>query len=338
MEYTFENLNIASIILSRELLKNGIRRKTRGFDCIELPEPVLIHINNPLDRYINIKERKNHKVLPFAESLALASGINSMDLYASYVPSMMEYSDDGQYQRAGYGPRIRCFSGYGYDYKIDDIIDREIISGNPVVVDQLKFVIETLKKDLYSRQAIITIHDPGKDCFTKSGGLLVTKDQPCSRSLQFMVVNGMLDLTLYIRSNDLLYGFQAVNVFNFTFMLEYVANILKIPVGRYHHLANNLHFYEDKWQLVETMASKNVDDYVSVFDRWSYPYFILDLKHFDENIKDLVRVEKALREGKDTKFYGDKIKFFDDWYKVFVQYWKKEKQVFHNPYLNKLFS
>lgn len=341
MEFNFENLNTSSIGLSKAILENGVARKTRGYDCVEFPEPVLIHIHNPCDRYINIKERKNHKVLPFAESLALATGVNNMELYAGYVPSMMGYSDDGEYQRAGYGPRMRAFTGFGGGYKVDNPFTRHIYSGEAKVVDQLKFVIDTLNKDINSRQAIITIHDPAKDCFNKNGQLLETKDQPCSRSLQFMMVNGKLDATLYIRSNDMIFGYMAVNMFNFTFVQEYVANILGVEIGVYHHFANNLHYYDDKTELVKTMAGLNPDDYKSEFGIWQYPNQFNSLSMFDDNVNDVFSFERGLRLKKgavDLYNPNDFPDFFGDWLRVFKQYWAKEKQEYINPYLTKLFS
>lgn len=338
MEIRAQNLNKASIELARLLMFDGIRRKTRGFDCVELSEPVLIHIDNPTDRYLSIPNRKNHKTLPFAESLALASGVNNMDLYAGYVPNMMQYSDDGKYQRAGYGPRIRAFTGLQGDYKIDRPEYKYVYSGSVKMVDQLRFVIETLERDINSRQAVITIHDPAKDCFGDDGELLATKDQPCSRSLQFMVVDNKLDLTLYIRSNDFLFGFQAVNVFNFTFMQEYVASLLGLKVGRYHHFANNFHYYDDKTEIVDNIALQNLGDYDSEFDLFQYELGINNLSEFDFNVSKLFEAEGKLRTTKTDVEFEFESPFFKDWLNVFRKYHLKKEVEFINPYLNKNFG
>ena len=62
----------------RLLLKEGVRRETRGKVCYELPEPYMFKITNPTSRLITISERRNSLVLPYAESLWLASGRNDM--------------------------------------------------------------------------------------------------------------------------------------------------------------------------------------------------------------------------------------------------------------------
>jgi len=168
--YKFENLNTALIGMSKELIKNGKKRKTRGFNCVEIPHPVLICIENPSDRYVRIPERKWNKYLPFAESLWLLLGLNDLDvLPGRYVKNLYNFSDNGRTWRAGYGARIRAFTGLTGDYDVSNPKYRNAYFGSGGVTDQLKFVIETLKKDINSRQALITIHDPVKDNFDKTG-------------------------------------------------------------------------------------------------------------------------------------------------------------------------
>jgi thymidylate synthase len=55
-----------------------VERQTRGRKCFELPYPVIIKINNPLSRIVTIPERGWNYVLPYIESLWLASGRNDV--------------------------------------------------------------------------------------------------------------------------------------------------------------------------------------------------------------------------------------------------------------------
>lgn len=334
----FGSLDQALIGLSKKLLNEGVIRKTRGFDCVEIPEPVLICIENPCNRYVTIERRKWNKFLPWIESLWLALGFNSLDvLPGKYVKSLYNFSDDGETWRAGYGPRIRYYSGHDTDYNIGSKDHSRVYSGSIVFIDQLEFVIETLKRDIGSRQALITIHDPAKDDFDKFGELKVTKDQPCTRSIQFMVVDGKLDCTVHMRSNDLVWGFSAVNVFNFTLMQEYVANILGVPVGKYYHFANNLHYY------------KNFEDdirYYAFLDERELPnpkpfYYkdaLLSLKDFDCFLDTLLTFEQKISSGErnlSTDLGNDLI---NDWAMVMKLYWTKDPQKFINPILNSVFN
>lgn len=335
--YSFKNLNQALIGLSRELINKGVSRTTRGFDCIELPNPVLICIENPWDRYITIKERKWNKVLPFIESLWLSLGFNDLDILpGKYLNSLYDFSDNGRTWRAGYGPRLRSFSGNAVDYDIDSKFSSNVTVGYTTRVDQYRFVIETLKRDINSRQALITIADPVKDDFDHMGKLKVTKDQPCTRSIQFMVVDGKLDCTVYLRSNDLLFGFSAVNVFNFSLMQEIIANILDIPVGKYYHFVNNLHYYSNFTPKIEYFASQKEEDYESL-NEFHYKSPFLSLNNFDHLINLLFEFEQIISKNKDTivpDFGNDMI---NDWAKVIKYYWSKENVEFINPYLNRLY-
>lgn len=341
MEIKVENLNQALIICSKELIKNGITRKTRGFDCIELPEPVMIEIQHPCDRYVTIKERKWNKYLGFVESLWIAQGLNNMEMPYTYLKRLMEFSDDRQYMRAGYGPRIRKYNGNPYQYKIDDMHGYSKNKMTVAMIDQLEFVVDILKKDINTRQALISIHDPAKDDFDVENNmeLLITKDQPCTRVLQFMMVDDKLNLTAYFRSNDLIWGLSAVNVFNFTFMQEYVASILGVPVGKYYHVVNNLHIYTNFLDMTNSIAKLNIDDYKTK-EAWYYEPMNISLEEFDDELFQLSQFEQDLRRGFTTDpekpIIFDK-PFFYDWAMVFYRYWYKDDIKFVNPYLNNLF-
>lgn len=263
--YSFKGANEALVEISREILKYGKKREMNGFQastassCYEFPGPVMIEIQDPTARQILIPERKWNKILPAAESLWILLGSNNLDeLPGHYVSSIYNFSDDGHTWRGGYGPRVRAYTGVANQYGrhmpfkgINSFNKRE----NPIEIDQLRYVVDTLKKEPTSRQALITIHDPAKDSIP----YMKTKDIPCTRSLHFMIVDGKLNLYTWMRSNDLMFGFSAVNLYNFTFMQQYVAKLLGIPVGSYWHIADNLHYYENKKDLVEAVANSSLE-------------------------------------------------------------------------------
>lgn len=337
--HTFENLSTTLIGMSRALLCNNIKRITRGFTCYEMPYPVCIEITNPTDRYCRIKERKWNKTLPWIESLWIALGLNNLNtLPGHYVKSLYNYSDNGETWRAGYGPRIRAYSGLDNDYHVAHPAHRHVFSGKGRSVDQLAYVIEALKRDINTRQAIIEIGDPAKDCFSEGARLLQTKDYPCTRLIQFMVVDGRLNCTIFIRSNDLIYGLSAVNIFNFTLMQEYVATLLNLPIGKYYHIINNLHVYEDFLPMVETFASLNISDYTSKHGVWQYPdTYERGLSDFDNKLENLFENEKEIRNGVLIN-RSDNV-LFSDWTNVLIKHWKKDTNLkFVNPYLNDLYN
>lgn len=360
-----ENLNEAFVALCKALVNEGVEVTRRGLKCKEIPSAVLIEITNPIDRYVRIPERKWNKTLGWIESLWIARGDNCLDMPAAYVKNLKTFSDDGEFMRAGYGPRIRRYGDNDdmlittdgrrmrRQYKNGKSGNRKEPSMYQNVTDQLRFVVEKFKEDIDTREAAITIHDPISDDFDGSadysvdaGGLplLKTKDTPCTRSIHFMVVNGKMNCYVDIRSNDIVWGFSAVNVFNFTLMQEYIAAMVGVPVGSYFHKADNLHVYQEFLPLVEQVAKKEIGTFPSGTN-FTYTPTYKSLKEFDYLIKQLSSFESMCREGVVSKnelrgaldsMFQDKL--FSDWAKVIFRYWTKETVEFKNPLLNELFN
>jgi thymidylate synthase len=103
---------------------------------------------------------------------------------------------------------------------------------------QLDLVISLLKDNPETRQAAISIYD-GKEINDYAN------DTPCTYAVQFTVLNGKLNMSVVMRSNDLWYGF-CNDQYQFSCLQMYVAYELNLPVGTYYHFAHNLHLYNDK--------------------------------------------------------------------------------------------
>lgn len=331
----FEGINSFLVGMAKILLENGVARTTRGEKCWELPAPVMIKIRNPLSRWITIPERKWNFYLPYAESLWLALGRNDLELIKYYLPKMEDFSDDREFLRGGYGPRLRCYNGNAMDYKI--AWERNDIIFENKEIDQFYYITESFKRDPFTRQAIINIGDPPKDCFDVDNNIKQTKDLPCTRLLQFMrnPVENKLNLTVYMRSNDFIWGASAVNMFNYMFMQEYFAHILGLEVGEYYHIANSFHYYDSRHRdLVEELASiEHVQD-----DFFCYNKKFHTLEEFDSQLQKLGKFESGLRSGQINEICHFDDDFFNDWAKVFYSKIKKQSMEFVNPILNKLSS
>lgn len=330
----YKGINSFLVGASKLLLEHGVKRETRGKVCYELPEPFMFKITNPKARLITIPERKWNVALAYAESLWLAGGRNDLAMISHYLKRMIEFSDDGESMRGGYGPRLRKYNGNSNDYKISSSLQ----NSNEYCfnqVDQLEFVIKCFKKDINTRQAIITIGDPTKDCFDNSGQLKKTNDFPCTRSLHFMKhpTENKLNLTVYMRSNDLLWGASAVNIFNFTFMQEYIAQIVNLQVGEYFHIANNFHYYEEKRQIIERISK--VESYSD--ESYNYNYSFKTLNDFDLKLKCLEKEEHNFSHYKlnEVDFEDE---FFNDWFKILYHQNTKMNVEFSNPILNKILN
>jgi thymidylate synthase len=62
---------------------------------------------------------------------------------------------------------------------------------------------------------------------------------------EWKVVDGKLNMSVLMRSNDLWYGF-CNDQFCFSKLQIDIADILQLEVGTYYHFAHNLHLYNDK--------------------------------------------------------------------------------------------
>ncbi len=330
----YNGINSFLVDGAKLLLEHGVKRQTRGYTCYELPEPFYFKINNPTSRWITIPERKWNFTLPYAESLWLASGRNDLEFVKHYVKRLAEFSDDGRFIRGGYGPRFRFFSGTIEDYQNIIPLQNSNSSGEVTYVDQFSFIDECFKLDRNTRRAIINVGDPPKDAFSGNGELKRTKDFPCTRLLHFMkdCSDEKLNLTVYMRSNDFLWGASAVNIFNNTYIQEYFAYILNLEIGSYYHFVNNFHYYEDQKTVVEKLANIS-----SVVDNgFKYKKSFKTLKEFDNKIIRLNELEGTIRKGYDKELPDLNDDFFNDWLKVLYVFNTKSKVKFINPILNEI--
>ena len=72
-----------------------------------------------------------------------------------------------------------------------------------------------------------------------------TIDRPCNVSFFFLIRDGKLDLTISNRSNDVNLGLFNANIVQFSVILETMALLLGVPVGKQVHFINSLHYYTD---------------------------------------------------------------------------------------------
>jgi len=181
-----------------------------GEVCGEVINAITI-ITDPTKNILKSNIRNMSMRYAVGELLWYLSGNNKLDAIKRYSKAWESLSDDGETVNSAYGYRI--FEQFGFD--------------------QWEYVKDLLKKDPNTRQAVIHI----KDASNKP-----TKDTPCTVSLQFLLRNGQLNLTTYMRSNDIWLGFP-YDVFSFTCMQIIMAFELGVEIGEYTHIAGSLHLY-----------------------------------------------------------------------------------------------
>lgn len=217
MQTVFHNANSAYAGMLRTVRDNGTELNIRGSKCIEITN-YSYTITNPRDRIITERHRKFPLKAAMAEFLWYMTGNPLHSVITPYLKHWSNYSDDG----------TTVNSNYGFQWQ------------NPK--DQVKGVIEKLKKDKYSRQAVIDLYD-------KSYAFYYGKDNICTPSFQLFIRDGKLDMTVNSRSRDLIRG-ECIDQFTFTCLQELIANELKVELGVYKNNIGSLHVYEDHYELL----------------------------------------------------------------------------------------
>ena len=159
------------------------------------------------------------------ELLWYLSASPDLDAIRLYTSAWDRMSDNGETVNSNYGQRIR----------------EATCEYSDEIFDQLKMVEIMLSEHPESRQAVIHIK--------QARNLLryPTKDVNCTVCLQFLIREGRLYMTTYMRSNDLWMGFPN-DVFQFTCIQIYLAMRLGVQLGTYTHIAGSLHLYKRDYE------------------------------------------------------------------------------------------
>ena len=212
MKNTFHNADEAYEALLDEVVINGI-----DFDNTKAIFNCGFYMVNPEDNHITNKQRNWSLEYAEAEWQWYLSGDRNIaklgELYGK-VPAIWKRMADDE---------GNVNSNYGWQWKRNN---------------QLELVVQMLKDNPETRQAAISIYDAKEwDKYTF--------DTPCTYAVQFTILNGKLNMSVVMRSNDLWYGF-CNDQYQFSNLQMYVAYQLGLPVGTYYHFAHNLHLYNDK--------------------------------------------------------------------------------------------
>lgn len=195
----------------------GRSASPRGIGTVELKATTLV-LENSRRNVLTIPERNLNYVFSVAEWLWILLGRSDVQSIAHFNSQIARFSDDGKTLRGAYG-------AYLLEHK------------------QLRYAIETLRRDPDSRQAVITMWRPSPQ---------PSKDIPCTLNIQFILRKEKLAKNVYedrlhawvtMRSNDVWLGLP-YDIFNFTQLQAYVAAELDVFPGEYYHTVGSLHLYE----------------------------------------------------------------------------------------------
>lgn len=177
------------------------------------------YIEDPTRNIVKSPDRKMPMRYAVGELLWYLSGSNRLADISTFSKVWERMSDDGETVNSAYGYRI--FEKFGFD--------------------QFDFIAQLLRDEPHSRQAVIHIKDP------RNYAKHPTADVPCTIALQYLIRDGKLNATTFMRSNDLWTGFP-YDVFSFTALQIILAFKLGVEIGTYTHFATSLHLYERSYK------------------------------------------------------------------------------------------
>ena len=209
---SYKNANAAFEDLLNYAIQDGI-----DFDNTKALFNCGFYIQNPLDNHITNKQRDWKLDYAEAEWQWYLSGDRNIkklgELYGKVPPIWKRMADsDGN-----------VMSNYGWQWQRNNQID---------------YVVGKLREHPNTRHAAISIYDAKE--FEQ-----YRKDTPCTYAIQFTILNDKLNMSVYMRSNDIWYGF-CNDQYQFSMLQKMIADRLSIDVGWYYHQAHNMHLYNNK--------------------------------------------------------------------------------------------
>jgi thymidylate synthase len=226
---------------------NCVEEESRVGSVVYMDGPVCITYRNPLSRVLFNRERDANPFFHLYESLWMLAGKNDLESLQYYVSTFDNYSDDKKTLNGAYGYRWRHNGARYREYLEAPQTDRLGKDG----IDQIEILIEHLKTTPNSRRAVLQMWNVEDDLLKSQ----FSKDVCCNLSVCFSIRKGLrsgkmvpiLDMTVFNRSNDAIWGTTGANAVHFSFLQEYVASHLGIGVGYYHQITNNLHVYTERF-------------------------------------------------------------------------------------------
>lgn len=234
MHMTYRNVNHAFIDLIKKVREEQPEvESSRNGEVIRVSkEPVIVTYLHPTERVLFNEFRDCNPFFHLYESLWMLAGKNTVAELTTYNPRMATYSDDDNTLHGAYGYRWRNYFAY----------------------DQLDLVIKELSDNPDSRRAVVQMWDANDLKVARQGGL----DVPCNTQMVFALYDGKLNMSVFNRSNDLIWGMLGANAVHFSYVQQYVANALGSKVGVYNQISNNLHIYKQLWDKYETLQDLNL--------------------------------------------------------------------------------
>lgn len=199
---------------------------------------------------------------------------------------------------------INKFSGFWKGITNPDSNEINSNYGSLLFGEQLQWVVDSLKADKNTRQAIAFLNQPK---FQFKGN----KDFVCTMYLNFSIREDKLDMKVQMRSNDIFYGLTFDAPF-FALVHQHVylwlqSTYPELGLGTYYHCADNIHFYERHYGLAENILSEPQTENQHTM-KLTKPLFNLDNGNMlitDHGISMIDKINKAIESEQYQHHYNN---------------------------------
>jgi thymidylate synthase len=270
---------------------------SRYGEVMVVEEPVIVTYRKPTERVLFNIARDANPFFHVYESLWMLAGRNDVASLTYYNRRMPEFSDEGTVLNGAYGYRWRhalapMWVGDDIGYPPGSQEAKPIIDEpRSTIVDQLVMIAKHLRASPHSRRAVLSMWNVQDDLLKVD----TSKDVCCNLAATFQVGLGdcrhckgyggivqsegaswlpcgvctgkphdmprYLNMSVFNRSNDLVWGMLGANVVHFSILQEYLAARLGLEVGVYNQMTTNLHAYTETWRPEEWLESPYRDLY-----------------------------------------------------------------------------
>lgn len=226
---TARNVNEAFPIGIIHLRERGVALPSRNGPVLEHPDPVSVKYLRPQERVLFDKDRAINPFLHFFEPLWILAGRNDVGFLASIVPRFKEYTDNGTSLYGAYGQRMHA---------------------------QFNEAVRRLRRNPDDRQVVLMIREPADMWYTG-------KDQPCNLAVACKIRDGKLNIHVFNRSNDFIWGLAGANIPQFSVLQEYLASLIGCEIGTYHQTTDSMHVYTEnpQWDKLKDTGLLYFDPY-----------------------------------------------------------------------------
>ncbi|UED85410.1 thymidylate synthase [Streptomyces profundus] len=238
-------------------------RGNSSHECLGLS----FRLSDPRQRVPYLAARRVNPVFHFAEALWYLAGRDDLAMMAHYSPRMRDFSRDGVTIGSAYGARLF----------------------NPVPgsgQSQFDRVLDLLRTEADSKRAVLSVFRPEELAVANN------PDVSCVVALHLLAREGRLHMVCYMRANDANRGLIA-DIFSFTLIQEFAANLLGLELGSYTHHVGSLHLGErDLPQVQRVLGEARTRDTSPVR---AFPFLELPRETTFQTIASVLEHEHLLR-------------------------------------------